>query len=185
MKRFAFLAVVACLCSCALTGTGRAGSITYTFEHYAGRADILSGSFSVPTSVLAAGKVTASDITSWSFTTPDGHTFDSTTSSLFIPPPTIDIDKTTGGFTTFGDLAFFLTANSYTLDITADTHWNKPNGEVWIEKDFRLHRRGMGNGHWQITIPSTTPEPSSLTLVGIGAVGLLGYGWRRRKQAVA
>lgn len=26
------------------------------------------------------------------------------------------------------------------------------------------------------------PEPTSLTLLGIGAAGLLGYGWRRRKQ---
>jgi hypothetical protein len=27
-----------------------------------------------------------------------------------------------------------------------------------------------------------TPEPASLTLLGIGAMGLVGYGWRRRKQ---
>jgi hypothetical protein len=37
------------------------------------------------------------------------------------------------------------------------------------------------------TQPAVTvvPGPSSLTLVATGALGLLGYGWRRRKQAAA
>jgi hypothetical protein len=35
-----------------------------------------------------------------------------------------------------------------------------------------------------LTVPGV-PEPSSLTLLGLGCLGLLGYGWRRRKQAVS
>jgi PEP-CTERM motif len=32
---------------------------------------------------------------------------------------------------------------------------------------------------------SATPEPSTLTLLGVGAVNLIGYAWRRRKLAAA
>jgi len=42
------------------------------------------------------------------------------------------------------------------------------------------------NGSALVTFSSDpVPEPGSLTLLGIGAATLLGYGWRRRKTAAA
>jgi hypothetical protein len=43
---------------------------------------------------------------------------------------------------------------------------------------------GNLQGDYLALTPSVaaTPEPSSLTLLGLGSLGLLGYGWRRRKQ---
>ena len=39
---------------------------------------------------------------------------------------------------------------------------------------------GTGGIVYQIT---AVPEPSTFVLLGLGALGLLGYGWRRRSAA--
>jgi hypothetical protein len=46
---------------------------------------------------------------------------------------------------------------------------------------------GMPSQDIIITLLETSniPEPSSLALLGIGAFGLIGYGWRRKKKQAA
>jgi len=34
-----------------------------------------------------------------------------------------------------------------------------------------------------VTITSVTPEPSTMAIAGLGALGMIGYGWKRRKRA--
>jgi hypothetical protein len=45
------------------------------------------------------------------------------------------------------------------------------NGDLAFKADFSAP-----------VAPPAVPEPASLTLVGLGAAGLMGYAWRRRKQ---
>jgi len=49
-----------------------------------------------------------------------------------------------------------------------------PNGLRWDTSN--LYTTGM---------ISVVPEPSALALLGIGAIGILGYGWRRRKSRIS
>ncbi len=44
---------------------------------------------------------------------------------------------------------------------------------------------GGGIGSFEITGEQVVPEPSTVTLLGAGAVALLGYTWRRRRRAKA
>jgi hypothetical protein len=60
--------------------------------------------------------------------------------------------------------------------------WTRDGG---IDPDWlRVGTDILGSGAFNATFSLSgelVPEPSSLTLAGLGALGLLGYGWRRRK----
>jgi hypothetical protein len=53
---------------------------------------------------------------------------------------------------------------------------NNFSGNYWQEPGFSLDNLLVHD------TPNAAPEPASLTLVGIGAAALAGYGWRRRRQ---
>jgi hypothetical protein len=64
----------------------------------------------------------------------------------------------------------------------------------WDSSDNLLSTMGLASGfdaisgadltvHSEIQ-PSPVPEPSSLALLGMGVISMIGYGWRRKRKLV-
>jgi hypothetical protein len=75
------------------------------------------------------------------------------------------------------ETAFFLPFSSFsgTPDFTKV-------GAITLESTFSLGQGGSGQVR-DMEFAAAVPEPSTFALLGIGAISLLGYTWRRRKQA--
>jgi hypothetical protein len=148
----------------------------------------VTGSLTVLSAAQATGSITLADVVSFTFDTP-------AVPSLGYPPAhftTSDLDPTTFPLSISTlDASPTLAGQSFgtptplradVFNVAFDTNWSVSGGE----RLFFANGAGFttGDGHWTITgASSPTPEPSTLTLLGIGAVCSLGYGWRLRKHA--
>jgi len=95
------------------------------------------------------------------------------TSSLFVdvsPDAFVSVDDTL----TFSGTGTFTAVGITFDDLTSGTYTGIGNGPISGPGDF--------TGTVTLNI-SAVPEPSTFTNMGLGLLGMAGYGWRRRRKA--
>jgi hypothetical protein len=197
MKRLTYLAILAFVWGCALSGTARAEPITYREEAIASgslggipftNADIfmlMSGDTNnaffdgtnwlnfgtTSVTVPGIGTATFTDANTGVFATPSlslaGFTNESAINLATVNPAfaSYDLKSAIGPFTGSTVGSFFGAGFPTTLGEFVFSTSDPPATATFTAQ--------------------VVPEPASLTLLGIGAAGLFGYGWRRRKRAAA
>jgi len=86
-------------------------------------------------------------------------------------------------FITFSNISATIGTETYTLNGLTMGRPGIPDNSLVLLPPF-----GQPDG---ISLPLTAsiataiPEPSSIALMGIGVAGMIGYGWRRRRQAAS
>jgi hypothetical protein len=159
------------------TPTAQAGNILYTWVE----DDSLkySGSLLVKGSAQAAGQITASDIISFTFTTPNSSYDKSDILTEFLPIP---ISTTNAGFTAeFKAIGavYLAGGKAHDLSVSVNSKYAEISGEAVSDK-VGHNPPVRGAGHWVITF--VVPEPSSLVLSITACVGGAGLATIRKRR---
>jgi hypothetical protein len=226
MKRLAVVAAVACLCGCALAGTGYADSLVYSTFGEPGDTFSSLGAFGIngsgnPGSGLLysaqamAFQPSASvtlDTIRFAASSGDGCVVDLVlaaadssgapgtaleTFSSITPPnsPTILTESSVSHPSLVAGTTYWLELQPHDPTTAATAGWAFSSPAVSGTFAFRSDPAGAWStvadqplAAFDVSGAATTnviPEPPSFTLLSVGAVGLAGYGWRKRRRAAA